>query len=89
MPDWTVEQWQKADSFLLRVDLDGDGIEEWYSAPMIWDTLPVHHGGRNVLTREGRVRVRVSEDLFQKLRKASEEFVRGQAPKGKPTTQAE
>ncbi len=88
MPDWTFEQWQKADNFLLKMDSDGDGVEEWYAAPAIWDTEPVHDSRRNVLFLDSTIRARVPEDIFQQLRKASEEFVRKPTPKTESTDQS-
>lgn len=76
MPDWTPEQWNRAAGVALYGREAG-----FYEAPdrdvaVLWDTLPVHGGRRNVLFMSGHVRRCVPEDEFHALRRADEEFVR-------------
>ena len=78
MPDWTREQWKRAGHFKLELRYVPSPWQDRYSAPVIWDTEPVHNGTRNVLFYHGAIRRRVPEEIFQQLRKASEESVRGE-----------
>lgn len=77
MPDWTYDQWQKVEAFFVEFPKNKDSIPLSYIAPAIWDARPVHRGCRNVLFVDGDIRRRIPEDVFQKLRNASEEYVRG------------
>ena len=89
MPDWTREQWQRAGHFQLELRHVPSPWQDAYSAPVIWDTEPVHNGARNVLFYHGTIRSRVPEEIFQQLRKASEEFVRDTTTEPQPVTPPE
>ena len=78
IPDWTLAQWQK---------VQNSGATE--SVPIAWDARPVHGGLRFVLFANRHIERGVAEDVFQQLRKASEEFVRSETPDPKPVAQPE
>jgi hypothetical protein len=76
MPNWTPAQWQRAQSFCSG-PLDTVGLGQVsYGAPAIWDSEPIHRGCRNVVFLDGSVVRGVPENLFQRLRRESEAFVR-------------
>jgi prepilin-type processing-associated H-X9-DG protein len=76
MPDWTVEQWKRGRKFYMEIPARQPHASDSYHAPAIWDTEPVHGGRRTVLFLDGVILRGVPESLFQKLRRASEEFAR-------------
>ena len=78
IPDWTLAQWR-------RVRNSGGAC----SRPIAWDARPVHDGLRFVLFADGHIERGVAEDVFQQLRKASEEFVRDAAAEPKPVAPPE
>ncbi|HUV39409.1 MAG TPA: hypothetical protein VMY39_07325, partial [Planctomycetota bacterium] len=59
------------------------------SVPIAWDARPVHGGLRFVLFANRHIERGVAEDVFQQLRKASEEFVRDAAAEPKPVAPPE
>jgi hypothetical protein len=76
MPDWTPAQWERAKQFFLTAPSPGNESARTYGAPVIWDAEPVHRGCRSVAFRDGVVGRGIPEDLFQRLRRESEAFVR-------------